>query len=198
MYNKHRRQPPPAFFREPVTAREGRIMGPYCWSLALPLLLGAAQEDLPAGWKMVAPKDAGFSVTMPSAPMEKKQQVKTATGTLTVILQIAEGRNDSHFVVSYCDFAPGDLKKGDVDKRLDQARDGAVASAGGKKRSEEAIKLGSHPGREIVIEKDGEVVVKMRIYLVKNRLYQVMVLGNGPVFASKDAATFLDSFRLNE
>jgi hypothetical protein len=161
-------------------------------------LLGAAQDEVPASWKMVAPKDGGFSVAMPAAPMEKKQQVKTATGTLSVVMQIADGRNDSLFVVSYSDFPEADLKKGDVDKRLDQARDGAIASARGKKRSEEPLKLKGHAGREVVIEKDGEVVVKMRIYLVKNRLYQVMVLGNGPVFASKDVAIFLDSFRLNE
>jgi hypothetical protein len=173
-------------------------MGPFCWSLALPFLLGAGQDEVPAGWKMVAPKDAGFSVAMPAMPTEKKQTVKTATGALSVVMQVAEGRNDSLFVVSYCDFPMSDLKKADVDQRLDQARDGAIASARGKKRSEEAIKLNGHPGREIVIEKDGEIVVKMRIYLAKNRLYQVMVLGAGPVFASKDPATFLDSFRLNE
>lgn len=173
-------------------------MGPYCWTLALPLLLGAGQDDLPAGWKTVAPKGAGFSVAMPAAPTEKKQKVPTATGTLEVVMQVADGRNDSLFVVSYCDFPGPELKKAEVDKRLDQARDGALASARGKKRSEEPIKLGGHAGREIVIEKDGEVVVKMRIFLVKNRLYQVMVLGNGPVFASKDVGVFLDSFRLNE
>ncbi len=173
-------------------------MGPYCWSLALPILLGAVQDDVPAGWKMVAPKDAGFRVAMPAVPTEKKQTVKTATGTLNVVMQVAEGRNDTLFVVSYCDFPTGDLTKADVDKRLDQARDGAISSARGKKRSDDPIMLKGHPGREIVIEKDGEVVAKMRIYLAKNRLYQVMVLGNGTVFASKDTATFLDSFRLNE
>jgi glucose/arabinose dehydrogenase len=135
---------------------------------------------------------------MPAVPTEKKQTVTTATGKLSVVMQVAEGRNESLFVVSYCDFPTGDLKNADLDKRLDQARDGAISSARGKKRSEEAIQLGAYPGREIVIEKDGEIVAKMRIYLAKNRLYQVMVLGAGPVFASKDTATFLDSFRLNE
>jgi hypothetical protein len=170
-------------------------MGPYCWSLALPLLLGAAQEEVPAGWKMVAPKDGGFTAAMPAAPTEKKKQVKTATGVLNVTMFIADGRNDSDFVVSYSDFPAADLKKGDVDKRLDQARDGAIASVRGKQKSEKKIELNKHPGREIVIEKDGEVVVKMRIYLVKNRLYQVMVVGNAP---AKDTGIFLDSFRLNE
>jgi hypothetical protein len=170
-------------------------MGPYCWSLALPILLGAAQEELPAGWKMVAPKEGRFTVAMPAEPMKKEKQVKTATEPLTVVMHIADGRNDSLFVVSYSDFREADLKKGDVEKRLDQARDGAIASARGKQRSEEKIKLKGHPGREIAIEKDGEIVAKMRIYLVKNRLYQVMVLGNAP---AKDVGIFLVSFDLNE
>src|SRR5262249_418176 len=137
------------------------------------------------------------SVSMPAEPMAKKQSVKTATGVLHVVMHVADGRNDSNFVVSYCDLPASDVKK-DIDKRLDQARDGAVAKVRGKLRSEDVIKLKGHRGREIVIEKDGEVVVKMRIYLVKNRLYQVMVLGNTNVFATKDVSNFLDSFRLNE
>ena len=171
-------------------------MGPYCWTLALPLLLGAAQDELPANWKVAAPKDAGFSAKMPGTPTEKKQQVKTATGQLSVTLYIAEGRNESLFVVSYTDYSEADLKKAPVDKRLDQARDGAVEKSGGKLRGEKKIELDGQPGREIVIENNGEVIAKMRIYLVQRRLYQVMVLGNEPTFKSKDVGTFLDSFRV--
>ena len=50
------------------------------------------------------------------------------------------------------------------------------------------------------VAKNGAIVAKMRLYLVDNRLYQVMVLGNGPFFvgSDKDVTTFLDSFRLNK
>ena len=41
------------------------------------------------------------------------------------------------------------------------------------------------------------VVAKIRIYVVKNRLYQVMVLCGGAA-ASNEAGIFLDSFRLNK
>lgn len=173
-------------------------MGAVLWGLAVPMLLGATQDDLPAGWKTIAPKDAGYSVALPGTPSEKKQQVKTATGILHVVMQVAEGRGDTTYVVSHCDFPAADLKKADIDKRLDQARDGAIASARGKKRSEEPIKLAGHPGRDITIEKDGEAVARMRIFVVNNRLYQVMVLGNGPALASKETSAFLDSFRLTE
>jgi hypothetical protein len=202
------------------------MMGPVLWSLTLPLLLGAAQHDLPAGWKVFASKDGLFTVNMPSEPIKKKQQITTAAaGKLKVELLIAEGRHDSYFVVSYCDFPPTELKKGQERKRLDQACIGAVESSTGKIREKKPItldrrcprsdigewfqagigSLGSikfdveYPGRELVLEKDGAVIAKMRIYLVENRLYQVMVLGNGSIFApkEKDVGIFLDSFRLN-
>ena len=177
------------------------MMGIYL-TVAVPLMFGAAHDDLPPTWKVQTSKEGRFTVAMPGEPTRKTQQVKTATGDLTVTLLCAEGRHDSFFVVSYSDFPPSDLKKGDEDKRLDQACKGAVESARGKLRGDEKpIKLaGKYPGREIVIEKKGQCVAKMRIYLVDNRLYQVMVLGAGPIFApkEKDAGTFLDSFRLSK
>jgi hypothetical protein len=177
-------------------------MGTICWSLTLPLLLGAVQDDLPAGWKVIDSKDGRFTVHMPKEPMEpKKQVVRTKTGKLNVTLVVAEGRHDSYFVVSYSDFPQAELKKGEEEKRLDQACDGAAESLRGEVHKEKPIKLdGRHPGREFVIRKGGAVIAKMRIYLVGHRLYQVMVLGNGQTFSSKekDAGIFLDSFRLNK
>jgi hypothetical protein len=172
-------------------------MGPI-WSLALPLLLGATQEDLPANWKVNVSKDGNFSVAMPGTATETKKPVKTATGQLLVTMLVAEGRDESLFVVSFSDFPEKDVKKETVDKRLDYARDGAVSSARGKLRSEKIIKLDeAQPGRELIVEKDGAVVAKIRIYVVKNRLYQVMVLCNG-AGSSKEAGIFMDSFHLNK
>lgn len=171
------------------------MVGPICLGLTLPLVLGASQVELPEGWQTVAPKDAGFKVAMPMAPMERKQQVKTATGALNVVLYIAEGRQGSVFVVSHTDYPEGELKKGPVEKRLDHARDGAVVSVGGKLRSEQPIKLKGFPGRELIVEKNGEATARMRLFLVNRRLYQVMVLGAAP---AKDASLFLASFDLIE
>jgi hypothetical protein len=178
------------------------MMGPVCWSLAMPLLLGATQDDLPANWKALVSQDGRFTVALPSSHTQSKKKITTATGQLDATIVVAEGRNDSCFVVSYCDFPLKELKADSVEKRLEQACKGAVEKSGGKLRgAEKPIQLdGKHPGREIVIEKKGEVIAKMRIYLVERRLYQVMVLGNGPIFApkEKDVGIFLDSFRLNK
>ena len=176
------------------------MMGPVCWSLTLPLLLGTMQDELPAGWIRYAVPEGRYSVAMPTKPTESKKKITTATVQLDAVVAVAEGRLDSYFVVSYCDYPAKELKADSIDKRLDQGARAAVENARGKLRSEKPIKLDGHPGREIVIEKDGEVIAKMRIYLVDRRLYQVMVLGSGPIFAAKekDVGIFLDSFRLNK
>jgi hypothetical protein len=91
------------------------------------------------------------------------------------------------------------VKRADLERRLDQARDGAVENSGGKLRKEQLIELidgdKRHPGRDLLIDKNGEVIARIRIYVVERRLYQVMVLGNP---SAKDASTFMDSFRLNK
>ncbi len=169
------------------------MIGPIC--LAVPLLFGAAQDDL----KAYTSKEGRFSANMPGAPVETTKQVNSDFQVTTVI---AEGRHDSYFVVSFSDLPEKELKKGPIEKRLEHACKGAVEKSGGKLRGDEKpIKLdGKHPGREIVIEKNGEIIAKMRIFLVDRRLYQVMVLGTGPIFApkEKDVGSFLDSFRLNK
>ena len=165
--------------------------------LAVPLLLGGGADDLPPDWVVVA-RD-GFKISMPAKPTEKKQQVKVAKGHLNVSLLIAEGRKDATFVLSHCDYAATEVKRADLERRLDQARDGAVENSGGKLRKEQLIELidgnKRHPGRDLLIDKNGEVIARIRIYVVERRLYQVMVLGNPP---AKDANTFMDSFRLNK
>jgi hypothetical protein len=162
--------------------------------LAMPLLL-AGGSDLPPDWVLV--KKDRFQVAMPAKPTEKNQRVKTAKEKLDVTLLIAEGRKDASFVVSHCDYADALVKKRDLERRLDQARDGAIESSGGKLRLEQMIELidgdQRHLGRDLVIEKDGSVIARMRIFVVERRLYQVMVLGSPP---TKDATVFLDSFRL--
>jgi hypothetical protein len=176
------------------------MIGPFCCSLALSLSLGAAQDEMPANWEAFVSKDGRFTVKLPKGHTEIRKKIPTATGQLETTIVVAEGRGDSSFVVSYCDFPEKELKADSVEKRLDQACKGAVESSRGKLRSEAAKKLDVHPGREIVIEKDGAVIAKMRIYLVDRRLYQVMVLGNSATFApkEKDVGIFLDSFRLNK
>jgi hypothetical protein len=168
--------------------------------LTLPLMLGAAQpENLPQGWRVFTSKEGSFSVKLPGAPEERKQRVTTATTTLDVYLFLVEAKEEgAAYVVSYSDLPADEVKPGAENKRLDLARDGAVEKARGKLRSEKKIELDGFPGRELVIETPKDVVIRMRLYAVKQRLYQAMAMGPGGFAQSKDATLFLDSLRLGK
>jgi hypothetical protein len=173
------------------------MIGRLCLGLTLPLMLGATQpENLPAGWRVVTSKDGGFAIALPGEPVQSKRRVMTAAGTLDVYLFLVDGKDDASYVVSYSDLPAAQVKAGNEEKRLDFASEGAVSNARGKLRSEKKVTLDGHPGRELVIEAENEVVIRMRIFAVKQRLFQAMAMGQGAFAQSKDAHRFLDSLRL--
>jgi hypothetical protein len=163
--------------------------------LTLPLVLGGAQD--PAEWKPFVSKKGGFSVTLPAEPTEQVQTVKTPAGPVDVVLYLIDGKKDTvSYVVGYSQFPEKALQTGTSEKRLDNARDGAVQSAKGKLKEEKKVLLGSYPGRELLIESETGGFVRTRIYAVRNRLYQTMVIGNKESIESRAAGAFLDSFKL--
>ena len=93
------------------------MMGPVCWSLTL--LLGATQGGLPNGWVKYAPAEGRYAVAMPGMPTRSVKKITTATSQLDTVTAVADGRLDSCFVVSYCDFPEKELKADSIDKRLE-------------------------------------------------------------------------------
>lgn len=86
---------------------------------------------------------------------------------------------------------------GDREMLLDAARDGAVGNIQGRLVSERALSLGGHPGRELqVLSSDGRLALRMRIYLVNSRQYQVVAVAPKELRSTEDRDRFLDSFRL--
>jgi hypothetical protein len=161
--------------------------------LAVPLILGAAQDT---AWKSFASPKGGFSVLLPGEPAEQSRKVKTHAGVVEVTLYVVDVPKAGNYVVGYTEFPEKGLQAGTSEKRLDNARDGAVRSARGKLQSETKIVLGSFPGRELIIEGDGKDLVRTRIYAVKSRLYQTMVVGSKTTVDGREALRFLDSFKL--
>src|SRR5262245_57881789 len=105
------------------------MMKRLCLGLSLPLVLGAAQGD----WKTFMPAGAGYSVQLPGDPVEDKQDVK-AVGSdinIAVTFYVFEVKGEGSLVVSRTEY-PDAALKGDGDKRLDGAREGAIVSAKGK------------------------------------------------------------------
>jgi hypothetical protein len=163
--------------------------------LTLPILVG--QTAPPAGWRQFTPKDGGFTVALPSVPKEKKQQVKSSSGTVEIAIYTCEPADDVVFVVGVTDYPNLDMDGGE-DKRLRNARDGALENSKGKLIHERKITLAGHPGREMWIQTEGDGMIHTRLYSFKQRLLQTMAIGPKTAIETKMVAAFMDSLKLKK
>jgi hypothetical protein len=158
---------------------------------SLPLVLGADADN----WKPFTSKEGGFTILFPGVPAESKQEAKAPTGTVTVTFFVAE-QGGVTYIAGFSVFSKETMKSRTEQKRLNNARDGAVAAAKGNLKEEKRIHLAKkYPGRELLIQAE-KGFIRSRIYAVENRLYQTMVMGTKQQTDAKEATDFLDSFRL--
>ncbi len=135
-----------------------------------------------------------FSVLMPGTPKLEQQQVNGSGKSVTLYQYTVDLTDvDATYIASYAIY-PTDVKL-DTMAVLNGARDGQVGT--GKLTSDKDIKLGSVPGKEIELTRNG-VYFKGRIFFTGTTLYQVIA---GYVEGKQDDAgikTFLESFKITE
>jgi hypothetical protein len=168
--------------------------------VCLLLFLGgaAAQEGNDAPWISFSPPKAGFSILLPAPPLEQQQTIKSPQGDVKVTTFVLDRKKEKGaYAVSLSEFPLKAIKSGTEERRLNNARDGAIASSKGKLKSEKRLTLQGSPGRELLIWVGDMGVIRTRIYAVKNRLYQVTVTGPGEWVTSKDPERFLGSFKIH-
>jgi hypothetical protein len=138
-----------------------------------------------------------FSVMAP-APLteEVRSSDLPQVGKISIHIFTATKGNKA-YVVSYVDF-PEQLQV-DPEQRLDASSQGAAANLNGKLVVQSKISLGGNPGREIVVDanRNGrDATLKARIYVVHNRLYQVMVVAPKGEVSNDEIMKYLESFKL--
>jgi|SRR6266542_2741320 len=139
----------------------------------------------------------GFSVTLPPGASAAKEKEQTS-GTAKVITVASQLPDRTALNVTVARF-PADALKGATDEdRLKRVRDGLARSFRGKITSDKEVKLDGNPGRDLGIEVVGGTLSRVRVYMVKDRLIQIMVLGPKTTVNSKEADQFLDSFKLTD
>jgi len=154
-----------------------------------------AAGDAITKFEAFAPKGGRFTVQMPGQPKEQKSTAKTAIGPIDIHMFVYEADPNTAYMVGYNDYPEGMMKKADPEKVLDGARDGAVKNVNGKLDWEKKITIDGHPGRDFAVTAEG-LSVRDRIYLVNDRLYQVMLVGSKDFITGKDGEKFLNSFKL--
>jgi predicted RNase H-like HicB family nuclease len=172
--------------------------------------LAEADADAPADaapdssdWVEVSSAEGGFTALFPSKPSEQTQSVPSAMGDIKMQIFMAPLGTEAIFGVMYNDF-PLDISTAtgeDFEKIMDNGRDSALANMGGELISEEKVSLGDYSGRHIIFEipenkLPGGGKGILRVYLVENRLYQLIALGSHEAISDEDIEFFINSFEL--
>ena len=107
--------------------------------------------------------------------------------------------DDLVYSVSFINCPDALLQAKTADKILDDARDGAVKNIQGNLLKETKVSIDNYPGRDLTIESTvGDAVVRARIYLSKQRLYQIMVTTSEKMSKSYNIDKFFNSFKLED
>lgn len=144
-------------------------------------------------------KEGKFSVALPGKPTEKVSKPKFGDAVIELHVFTAP-QKDRAFVVAYSDY-PKAAIGADRDKFVGERVDANVGNLKGKLLSNEKITLGKakHPGREVRFEiTDKKQTYRARVFLVGERVYQVVLLGPDEFVKGKEADDYFASFAVDE
>ena len=165
--------------------------------IAMPASALAQSED----WQTVIGADLRFRLEMPS-PAAKSTASEKETGHAGERVAWQSKRDDEMFDFDFVDYDPNwfssrdpkqmarDLGRGEAEK--------AFPRENFKYVRDELVTLQGWDGYALDIEDTGGAVVLMRTYIVKDRLYRLLVTAKGDLKSRSAAARFLDSLRLAE
>jgi len=144
-------------------------------------------------WLTTTSKDGGFAISMPGKPLELDAPIVLGDfHAVSHVFHVRRGGNA--YSVTYTDLAIDPSDETIVAKVFDGAKEDLLKKATARLTSETNIKLKENAGREIkAVAVSGYVIC--RTYLVKNRMYQVVVV-SGSEEPSAEVKRFLDSFSL--
>jgi hypothetical protein len=167
--------------------------------MLVPLVRAADDPSAPAGWKEYSPKDKSFSVLLPEKSNRRSERERTMTvrgQRIKVNIIHVEVGGIAYEAATFLLPAPL-TRKVPAGQRLEIVRDIFLDLVKGKVKEDKDIKQGRVPGKEYLIETRSGMA-RLQAYAAGGRLYQVSVLGTKEQIESKDAETFLGSYKLPE
>lgn len=169
--------------------------------LASAVVLPAAARAQSDGWQTIVAPDLRFRLEMPS-PATKSTADEKEKGHASPRVAWESKRGQQIFDFDFVDYDPGWFSKKDSKEMAKELGRGDAEKAFPKPKykymRDEPITLQGWDGYALDITGDGGAGVMMRTWIVKDRLFRLLVTV-GDDEASKDAANrFLDSLKLAE
>ena len=156
-------------------------------------------------WENIAPDGANCTIQMPSKPEQTKRIIgHPIYGKLTMNMATVQPKDSTDpnvvYMLSYADYPIGAIHSDSInllDSFFISCREGSVANVQGKLLSETILNFSGYPGRELRMDfKNGLAIIRCRNYLVKNRLYSLLIITLTENNFNTSINKFLDSFKL--
>jgi hypothetical protein len=149
-------------------------------------------QDTQSTWKQYSYPSDGFAFSAPSQPTFSQRTKPSDSGDLQIhTYSVVLG--DSGMVMISSTLIPG-LENASPKERLQSAKTGALAAGKAKLTSEHEITLGGYPGLQYEAQTD-QLHVRARMYIVKNKLFQLMEIAGLTMPFPPDAERISSSFK---
>lgn len=158
----------------------------------------AAPAPTATALKLFTSEEGKFSVWMPGEPKKSSQTVDTSGMKIDVTFYTLEVGTGA-YLMSINDYPANLVQTANPQLILDGARDGGLQNVNATLVNETKIEKDGFPGRDVTAKANvqgKDYTLRIRIYLVSNRLYQLMVLTEPGKIPDGDIAKFMDSFKL--
>ena len=140
--------------------------------------------------------DNSFSVLLPGKVQEKKQSMSSEIGPVEIFTYSAKSKYHDYTII-YVDYPHFMVEEQGAEELLEGASYGTVMDNRGKLMTETAIDLQGYPGRELKIAGPNKEYIRVRLYLVDNRLYQIKAVSKVLHTEKENVETVFASFNLN-
>jgi len=158
--------------------------------LAVLCLAPAARAQTP--WQPFQSPVDGFSILFPGKPEQSQKDF----GKGAIFHQFLVDSGDTAFLVLYTQYAPGTFVGKDPALILDKSKEGLIAGLKVSVRVDRSFDFALNSARELVIDDEHGSTQVYRIYVVRDRLYQVICGGPKGFEKTPEAQRFQDSFQL--
>jgi hypothetical protein len=167
--------------------------------LAAPLVAPLQTWAQSADWQTIVGPELRFRLEMP-APVEKTMAAEKEKGHASPRIAWAVKRGGQNFDFDFVDYEDGWFSNRDSKVMAKELGRGEAEKAFTKDKykyvRDEPISLQGWDGYALDIEDPAGVLVMMRTYIVKDRLYRLLVTATADAKTREAANRFLESFKL--
>lgn len=140
--------------------------------------------------------DGNFSITFPGTPEKTSEELETANGSVTLQGVIYAPSEEVAFVIAYSDIVSKEVSKKEAYKLLMDEKKGELTSPGTTQDGKEKKNsYKNYAGLYFKTRKDNLYGIT-QTYLIKKRLYQILMAKGGSYPTPKEIKDFIGSFRL--